>query len=1033
MFKPVSPKQNFPKLEEAVLKFWRKDNTMQKSIRNRKGKKNFTFYEGPPFANGKPHIGHVLTRVFKDIIIRYKTMQSFYVERKAGWDTHGLPVEMEVEKQLKLETKKEIEKYGIGKFTKECRQSVFYYKDLWEKVTERIGYWLDLKNAYATYTNDYVESVWWVIKQIWDKKLIYQDYKVLPYCPRCGTTLSSHEVAQGYKAIKEESVYLKFKLKDRKDTYFLVWTTTPWTLPGNVALAINPDIIYTVVKVNNERYILAQDRLGVLDEFLNEDYKVVEKEVKGKDLLNLSYKPPFDFIHPDKRAHYTIPADFVRVEDGTGIVHIAPAFGEEDFLASKEHNLPIIFPVDEEGKFVKEVLPYAGLFVKDADPKIVSDLKKQNLFLNTEMIEHTYPFCWRCDTLLLYYAKSSWFIQMSKVRKDLLKNNRQVNWYPKHLKEGRFGDWLESAVDWAISRERFWGTPLPIWECEKCEHQVCVGSIKELEKLSREKLKELDLHRPDVDHVDIDCPKCEGKMKRVPEVIDCWVDSGSMPYAQWHYPFENKEKFKKNFPADYICEAIDQTRGWFYTLLALSTLLFDKPAYLNVISLGHVLDEKGQKMSKSKGNVVEPQEVIEKHGTDALRWYLYTASSPGNPRRFSANLVEEAVRKFMLTLWNTYTFFVTYAKIDKFKQTDRPWRGKPKNKLDRWILSYLNELIKKVTNDLDNYDITNAGREIQKFTEDLSNWYVRRSRRRFWKSENDQDKKQAYHTLHTVLLELTKLIAPFTPFVTEEIYQNLTGKKKSIHLANYPKANTKLINKKLNQEMEQVLRIVNLARAVRNKTNLKTRQPLSELVIFTKKKVKLGKETETMIKEELNVKNLRFTKNLNPFAKEKIELDFKIVGPRLGRDLKKVQKALADGNYNLSAGLLEVTRFKLESDEFKVAFAPKKPYKLEHGDNMVVFLDTRVTKELKQEGLARDLVRLIQDLRKEADYNIDDRITLYLKIKSKKILGVIEKFSDYIKKETLAKKIELKVPKTKLDLQKVKKLGKEKITIGLKR
>ncbi len=1033
MFKPVKPQQNFPALEEAILKFWKKDNTFQKSLKNRQGKKNFTFYEGPPFANGKPHIGHVIARVFKDIIVRYKTMQGFYVGRKAGWDTHGLPVEMEVEKQLHLGTKTAIEEYGVNNFIKKCRESVFYYRDLWENFTERIGYWLDLKNAYATCTNDYIESVWWVLKQIFEKKLIYKDYKVMPYCPRCGTTLSSHEVAQGYKLVKDKSIYVKFKLKDRKNTYFLVWTTTPWTLPGNVALAINPKIIYSEVKVGNERYIIASDRLNILDELLNEDYEIAEEEIKGKDLLNLHYIPPFKFMTPDKPAHYTVAADFVRAEDGTGIVHIAPTFGPDDFLVAKKNNLPMLFPIDDEGKFVKEVLPYYGKFVKDADPLIINDLEKKNLLLASEMTSHTYPFCWRCDTMLLYFAKSSWFIAMSRVRKKLLDNNRKVNWYPEYLKEGRFGNWLEGAIDWAISRERYWGTPLPFWHCEKCGEITCVGSIKELEKLSGEKLKNLDLHRPAIDNIEINCPKCQSKVKRTTEVADCWLDSGSMPYAQWHYPFENQKKFKQSFPADYICEGLDQTRGWFYTLLALSTVLFDQPAYKNVISLGLILDEKGLKMSKSKGNVVAPYDVIKVTGADALRWYLYTVSNPGNSPRFSANLVSENMRKFMLTLWNTYSFFVTYAKIDKFKQTDKPFKGKPKNKLDRWIISYLNELIKNVTTNLDKYDITRAGREIQKFTDDLSNWYVRRSRRRFWKSESDSDKKEAYRTLHTVLLELSKLIAPFTPFLADEIYQNLTGKKRSVHLANYPKANSRLINKKLNQEMEQVLAIVNLGRAIRSKTNLKTRQPLLELLISTKTKLVFGKEGEEMLKGELNVKKIELVKDLNPFVTEKINLNLKDLGPRLGSGLKAIQIALAKGDYLLSDGELKVAGCKIATNEFQLFQNAKDPYALASDDSFTVLMNTKVTEDLKQEGIARDLVRLIQDLRKEAGYHVADRIEVYLETQSVEIKKAAEKFTDYLKKETLAEKLVFGIPKTTLDLKQTKKIGTAEIVIGIKK
>ncbi len=957
MFKKVKSPANFPKLEEKILQFWKKKNIFQKSLKKRKNSKNFVFFEGPPTANGKPGSHHVLSRVFKDIIPRYKTMKGYYVERKGGWDTHGLPVELEVEKEIGISGKPEIEKYGIAKFNKKCKQSVFKYEKEWKKMTERVGFWLDMNNPYITCDNNYIESVWWVIKQIWDKGLLFKDYKVVPWCPRCGTTLSSHEVAQGYRDVTEPSIYIKFKIEGEKDTYLLAWTTTPWTLPGNVALAVNFKIKYVKVRVGKEYFILAKERVKVLD-----NYKVIE-EVKAKDLLGKKYKPLFTFEKPKKSCWYVISGDFVTIKEGTGIVHIAPAFGEDDLNVGKENDLPLICGVDTEGKFTSFVEPYAGMFVKKADPKIIEDLKNKELLFKKEDNTHTYPFCWRCDTPLLYFAKKTWFIRMSSLREKLKRNNQKINWYPSHIKNGRFGEWISEAKDWALPRERYWGTPLPIWQCEKCKEFICIGSKNELNKLSVGKIsKDLDFHRPYIDKIKLKC-QCGGKAERLPEVIDCWFDSGSMPIAQWHYPFENEKKFSEQFPANFISEAIDQTRGWFYTLLAISTVLDLEPAYKNVICLGHILDEKGIKMSKSKGNVVDPWDVLEKHGADAFRWYMYTATSPGDSRCFSVDLVEEVVRRFLSTLWNTYSFFIIYANIDKFTPKNTS-SYKSRALLDRWILSRLNELVLNINEKMDNYDIASAGREVEKFIDDLSNWYVRRSRRRFWKSENDIDKQAAYNTLYEVLITLSKLIAPFTPFVSEELYQNLiqsVNKKipESVHLCDYPKAKNKLIDQKLNQKMDNVRKIVEAALKARAEAKIKVRQPLSFCKIYGIKK--LNKELSDLIIEEINVKKLEFVS---------------------GKELK-------------------------------------------------VKLDTKLTSELKQEGISRDIVRLIQQMRKKADFNISDKIVTFYDTTDEEILSAIKKYAGYIKKETLSLNL-ISKKENKVDTHGFKELNKKQIWFGLK-
>ena len=863
-------KLNLPEIEKRILKFWQRDKIFEKSLEKTKRGRKFIFYEGPPFANGKPGIHHLLARAFKDIILRYKTMQGFHVKRKAGWDTHGLPTEMEIEKKLGIKSKREIEKAGIDKFIQGCKDIVFTYKGEWELFTRRMGFWLDFKNPYITCSPKYIESVWWILKQIWEKRLLYQDYRVVPYCPRCGTSLSFHEVAQGYKNIKEPAIYVKFKLRTKdfkfKNTSLLAWTTTPWTLPGNVAIAVNPKFTYLKVKVGKEYLILAKDRLKVLG--IEEKNA---KQFKGNDLIGLKYKPLFKSISQKKNIYQVIGADFVSLEEGTGLVHIAPAFGEEDMKVGKKNDLPVLIPVDEEGKFKKEVKSWAGMFVKEADPLIIEELKRKKLIFKEEDYSHDYPFCWRCSTPLLYYAKKGWFIDMQKVKKDLIKDNQKINWIPAYLKEGRFGEWLDEIKDWNLSRERYWGTPLPIWQCQKCNTQVCIGSIKELTQKSKKKIK--DVHRPFIDKVTFKC-ECGGLMKRVVEVIDCWFDSGSMPYAQWHYPFENKEMIddKEFFPAEFICEGVDQTRGWFYTLLAISTLLGLGPSYKNVISVGIVLDDKGQKMSKSKGNIVKPREVIEKFGADAARFYFYTINQVGEPKRFDFKELQDLSRKFFDTLWNSFIFFSTYVD-EKFKPAKKV---NPKNLLDKWIISRLENLKAETTEYLENYDVVGAARLFKDFVDDLSNWYIRRSRKRFQRPENKKEKEEASQILSFVLLELTKLLAPFIPFLAEEIYQKLPdfqGKERSIHLCGFPKANKKLIDKSLEKKMKEIRDIASLVLNERAKAGIKVRQPLASLKI--KKKTLKGKDQKELvdlIKGEVNIKEVIFDSKI----KEEIELDLKI-------------------------------------------------------------------------------------------------------------------------------------------------------------
>lgn len=1028
-FKPVDPKNSFPKMEEKILKFWDEKKIFEKSLEKNRSRKNFVFFEGPPTANGKPGIHHVLARAFKDVIPRFKTMQGYYVARKAGWDTHGLPVELEVEKKLGISGKPEIEKYGIKEFNRKCKESVWEYLEDWRELTRRIAFWLDLEHPYATYDNSYVESLWWVIKQIYDRKLLYSGHKVVPHCPRCGTALSSHEVALGYQDVTEPSVYVKFKVKGEDNTYILSWTTTPWTLPGNVALAVGVDIDYVKIKIGEEKFILAKERLSVIDG----EYEIVA-EMKGKKLEGLKYEPLFDSLvdSSDKKIHYVTTANFVTTVDGTGVVHTAVMYGEDDYNLGLEKDLPQIHTVNEDGRFNKLVPEFEGKFVKDCDRLIASDLKDQNLLLKVENYKHSYPFCWRCNTPLLYYAKTSWFIKMTAVKKDLLKNAAEINWVPEHTKKGRFGLWLENVKDWALSRERYWGTPLPIWKCEKCGKMECVGSLAELKEKAVGKIdiEKLDLHRPYVDAIKFKC-QCGGEMIRDKAVLDCWFDSGAMPFAQHHYPFENQDLVDENkqYPADYISEAIDQTRGWFYTLLAVSTLLNKGASYKNVICLGHINDKHGKKMSKSKGNVIDPWTIADQYGIDALRWYLYTINAPGEPKRFDLKGVEEIVKNVLLKLWNTYSFFVTYANIDGFTPSEAA--KSPANIIDRWIISKLEEVKGKVTKNLEEYQINEACLVLENFVVDLSNWYVRRSRRRFWKSENDADKAQAYETLYYVLLEVSKLIAPFMPFISEELYRGLNGHQESVHLEEFPKNQKSLIDAKLNADMEFAQRVVTLGHAARAKKQIKVRQPLQEILIGGAKLP--GEEFLKVIREELNVKQINVLESQESLIKESVKLKFALLGKKYGEKLKEIQKLLAAGKYSLtSENKLEFSReLILEPEEFEKIYDSKNSaYSVCAEKNLFVALKTELTPELEKEGHAREIVRTLQEMRKDAGYNVADRIAVYFQ-GAKMAAEVFKDFEAYLKQETLAQNLANK--KDKVDLEKEIKIAGKKIWLGVKR
>ena len=994
MYKQVPTSLNFVDREKAVEKFWEDNNIFKKSMEHRKEGETYTFYDGPPTANGKPHIGHVETRTIKDMIPRYRTMKGYMVPRKAGWDTHGLPVELEVEKMLGLDGKEQIEEYGLAPFIDKCKESVWKYKGMWEDFSRTVGFWADMDNPYVTYDDNFIESEWWALKTIWDKGLLYKGFKIVPYCPRCGTPLSSHEVAQGYKAVKERSAIVRFKVKG-EDAYFLAWTTTPWTLPSNVALCVNPEETYLKVKAADgyTYYIakaLADKVLGSLAEEGKAAYEVLETYV-GKDLEYKEYEPLYKCAgdaakKQKKKAHFVTCDGYVTMTDGTGIVHIAPAFGEDDSRIGRNYELPFVQFVDGKGDLTAET-PYAGKFVKDADPLVLKDLDAEGKLFDAPKFEHDYPFCWRCDTPLIYYARESWFIKMTAVKDDLVRNNKTINWIPASIGEGRFGNWLENIQDWGVSRNRYWGTPLNIWECE-CGHQHSIGSREELYKMSgNEKAKTVEFHRPYIDEITITCPECGKQMKRVPEVIDCWFDSGAMPFAQHHYPFENKDLFEQQFPADFISEAVDQTRGWFYSLLAESTLLFNKAPYKNVIVMGHVQDENGQKMSKSKGNAVDPFNALETYGADAIRWYFYTSSAPWLPKRFSGKAVQEGQRKFMGTLWNTYAFFVLYANIDNFDASKYTLEYDKLPVMDKWLLSKLNSTVAEVDSNLDQYRIPEAAKALQDFVDEMSNWYVRRSRERFWAKGMEQDKINAYMTLYTALVTICKAAAPMIPFMTEDIYQNLVRSNdanapESIHLCDFPVVNKDHIDKKLEEDMEDVLDAVVMGRACRNEAAIKNRQPISRMYI--KSDFTLSEFYQEIIEDELNVKEVVFTDDVRDFTSYTFKPQLRTVGPKYGKQLGGIQKHLAalDGNaamdeLNADGALkfdVDGVAVELTKDDLLIDMAQKEGYVSQEDNKMTVVLDTNLTPELVEEGFVYEIISKIQTMRKESGFEVTDHI-----------------------------------------------------------
>ncbi len=1034
MFKAVNAKVDIQKLERDQQTFWRERNVFQRTMKEREGGQEYVFYEGPPTANGKPGSHHVLARAFKDMFPRYKVMRGYHCLRYGGWDTHGLPVEIEVQKELGIKFKHEVEEYGVAEFNKKCRDSVLRYLTDWEKLTDRIGFWVDLDNAYVTFSNDYIQSVWWILKQFWEKSLLYQGYKVVPYCPECGTPLSSHEVAQGYEMVEDPSVFVRFPLKDKPGVYFLVWTTTPWTLPANVALAVGENIDYVQVEGpaqdgdGKENLILAA---GLVEKVLRnpEQYKIV-KRYKGKDLLNLHYNPLYTFLPVEQDYAYVVAGDFVSTDDGTGIVHIAPAFGADDLAVGQKYKLPVLRTVAPDGKLIDQVTKFRGMWFKDADPEISNDLRERGLMYKSGKHEHSYPFCWRSGTPLMYYARETWFIRATEYRDEMVNLNQTINWVPEHIKDGRFGNWLDDVKDWALGRERFWGTPLPIWVDDKTHEMLCIGSVAELSQYTGRDLTELDLHRPYVDEITFPNPSGKGgTMRRVPELIDVWFDSGSMPIAQWGYPHKNKEMFDTHFPADYICEAVDQTRGWFYSLHAISTMLFDSVAYKNVICLGHILDGEGKKMSKSKGNIVDPWEVLNKHGADAFRWYLYTSSPPGDPRRFSVDLVGEVVNKFWSTLWNTYSFFVTYANLDKWSPTDKQPAVKDRDPLDQWVLAELHLLIKDVTEAYETYNVTDATRPVQVFVERLSNWYVRLSRRRFWKSESDADKQGAYATLYECLTTIAKLIAPAMPFMSESLYRNLVAgvdesAPDSIHLASWPEYDPALINMETINDMNTAERLVSLGRAARENANLKVRQPLASAQFVTReaKEASAIKHLTPLIQSELNVKQVVILEGaadviayvLNPLPSA--------LGKKFGKDFPLVQKTLREGaqedvtrwakaflnNENVTVEA-DGRTFEVTPQEVEVKQKSAEGFAIAEENGYLAALDTRLTEELILEGLAREVVRRVQTLRKEADFNIDDKIVVRY-VASERLTKAIDSFAEYIRTETLSDKLEAEKP-----------------------
>ena len=1047
VYRKVDTNLNFVDREKEVEKFWKDNKIFEKSMDSRKEGETYTFYDGPPTANGKPHIGHVLTRVIKDMIPRYRTMKGYMVPRKAGWDTHGLPVELEVEKKLGLDGKEQIEEYGMEPFIQQCKESVWKYKGMWEDFSSTVGFWADMEHPYVTYDNNFIESEWWALKEIWEKGLLYKGFKIVPYCPRCGTPLSAQEVSQGYKTVKERSAIVRFKVVG-EDAYFLAWTTTPWTLPSNVALCVNPDEIYCKVKAaDGYTYYMAEALLDkVLGKLAKDDepaYEILEK-YKGTDLERKEYEPLFACAgeaaaKQRKKAHFVTCDNYVTMSDGTGIVHIAPAFGEDDSRVGREYDLPFVQFVDGQGNMTKET-PYAGVFVKKADPMVLTDLDKEGKLFDAPKFEHDYPHCWRCDTPLIYYARESWFIKMTAVKDDLIRNNNTINWIPESIGKGRFGDWLENVQDWGISRNRYWGTPLNIWQCE-CGHMESVGSRQDLyEKSGDERAKTIELHRPYIDDITMKCPDCGKTMHRVPEVIDCWFDSGAMPFAQHHYPFENKDLFEQQFPADFISEAVDQTRGWFYSLLAESTLLFNKAPYKNVIVLGHVQDENGQKMSKSKGNAVDPFDALNKYGADAIRWYFYINSAPWLPNRFHGKAVVEGQRKFMSTLWNTYAFFVLYANIDNFDATKYTLNYDKLPVMDKWLLSKLNTMVKTVDADLDSYKIPEAARALQEFVDDMSNWYVRRSRERFWAKGMEQDKINAYMTLYTALVTVAKAAAPMIPFMTEDIYQNLVrsidaNAPESIHLCDYPKVNEAWIDKDLEANMEELLEIVVLGRACRNTANIKNRQPIGTMYVKAEKA--MDKFYTDIIADELNVKEVKFADDVESFISYSFKPQLRTVGPKYGKLLNGIRTALSeiDGTAAMKElrenGVLTLdidgNKVELAEEDLLIETAQTEGYVTETDGETSVVLDTNLTPELIQEGFVREIISKVQTMRKEAGFEVMDKIIVYAK-DNDKIMDIMKANQDEIKREVLAENIILGEAE---GYTKEWNINKEAVTLGV--
>ena len=1047
VYRKVDTNLNFVDREKEVEKFWKDNKIFEKSMDSRKEGETYTFYDGPPTANGKPHIGHVLTRVIKDMIPRYRTMKGYMVPRKAGWDTHGLPVELEVEKKLGLDGKEQIEEYGMEPFIQQCKESVWKYKGMWEDFSSTVGFWADMEHPYVTYDNNFIESEWWALKEIWEKGLLYKGFKIVPYCPRCGTPLSAQEVSQGYKTVKERSAIVRFKVVG-EDAYFLAWTTTPWTLPSNVALCVNPDEIYCKVKAaDGYTYYMAEALLDkVLGKLAKDDepaYEILEK-YKGTDLERREYEPLFACAgeaaaKQRKKAHFVTCDNYVTMSDGTGIVHIAPAFGEDDSRVGREYDLPFVQFVDGQGNMTKET-PYAGVFVKKADPMVLTDLDKEGKLFDAPKFEHDYPHCWRCDTPLIYYARESWFIKMTAVKDDLIRNNNTINWIPESIGKGRFGDWLENVQDWGLSRTRYWGTPLNIWQCE-CGHMESVGSRQDLyEKSGDERAKTIELHRPYIDDITMKCPDCGKTMHRVPEVIDCWFDSGAMPFAQHHYPFENKDLFEQQFPADFISEAVDQTRGWFYSLLAESTLLFNKAPYKNVIVLGHVQDENGQKMSKSKGNAVDPFDALNKYGADAIRWYFYINSAPWLPNRFHGKAVVEGQRKFMSTLWNTYAFFVLYANIDNFDATKYTLDYDKLPVMDKWLLSKLNTMVKTVDEDLGSYKIPEAARALQEFVDDMSNWYVRRSRERFWAKGMEQDKINAYMTLYTALVTVSKAAAPMIPFMTEDIYQNLVRSidadaPESIHLCDYPEVNEAWIDKDLEANMEELLEIVVLGRACRNTANIKNRQPIGTMYVKAEKA--MDKFYTDIIADELNVKEVKFADDVESFISYSFKPQLRTVGPKYGKLLNGIRTALSeiDGTAAMKElrdnGVLVLdiagNRVELAEEDLLIETAQSEGYVTETDGETSVVLDTNLTPELIQEGFVREIISKVQTMRKEAGFEVMDKIIVYAK-DNDKIMDIMKANQDEIKREVLAENIVLGEAE---GYTKEWNINKEAVTLGV--